>query len=156
MPRRKRVIKREVLPDPKYHDPMVTIFINNIMQSGKKSVAEKIFYQAIEIVEQKLKQPGIDTFKQALNNIKPVLEVKPRRVGGATYQVPIEVKPERRTALAIRWMIIAAKARSEKTMRDRLAGEIMSANKNEGGAVKKKEDTHKMAEANKAFSHFRF
>jgi small subunit ribosomal protein S7 len=156
MPRRKRVIKREVLPDPKYHDPMVTIFINNIMKSGKKSVAEKIFYQAIEIVEQKLKQPGIDTFKQALNNIKPVLEVKPRRVGGATYQVPIEVKPERRTALAIRWMIIAAKARSEKTMRDRLAGEIMSANKNEGGAVKKKEDTHKMAEANKAFSHFRF
>ncbi len=156
MPRRKRVIKREVLPDPKYHDPMVTIFINNIMKSGKKSVAEKIFYQAIDIVEQKLKQPGIDTFKQALNNIKPVLEVKPRRVGGATYQVPIEVKPERRTALAIRWMIIAAKARSEKTMRDRLAGEIMSANKNEGGAVKKKEDTHKMAEANKAFSHFRF
>jgi small subunit ribosomal protein S7 len=156
MPRRKRVIKREVLPDPKYHDPMVTIFINNIMKSGKKSVAEKIFYQAIEIVEQKLKQPGIDTFKQALNNIKPVLEVKPRRVGGATYQVPIEVKPERRTALAIRWMIIAAKARSEKTMRDRLAGEIMSANKNEGGAVKKKEDTHKMAEANKAFSHYRF
>ena len=156
MPRRKRVIKREVLPDPKYHDPMVTIFINNIMKSGKKSVAEKIFYQAIEIVEQKLKQPGIDTFKQALNNIKPVLEVKPRRVGGATYQVPIEVKPERRTALAIRWMIIAAKARSEKTMRDRLAGEIMSANKNEGGAIKKKEDTHKMAEANKAFSHYRF
>ncbi|MBI5804828.1 30S ribosomal protein S7 [candidate division TA06 bacterium] len=156
MPRRKRVIKREVLPDPKYHDPMVTIFINNIMKSGKKSVAEKIFYQAIEIVEQKLKMPGIEVFKQSLNNIKPVLEVKPRRVGGATYQVPIEVKPERRTALAIRWMIIAAKARSEKTMRDRLAGEIMSANKNEGGAVKKKEDTHKMAEANKAFSHFRF
>ena len=156
MPRRKRVIKREVLPDPKYHDPLVTIFINNIMKSGKKSVAEKIFYQAIEIVEQKLKMPGIEVFKQSLNNIKPVLEVKPRRVGGATYQVPIEVKPERRTALAIRWMIIAAKARSEKTMRDRLAGEIMSANKNEGGAVKKKEDTHKMAEANKAFSHFRF
>jgi len=156
MPRRKRVIKREVLPDPKYHDPMVTIFINNIMKSGKKSVAEKIFYQAIEIVEQKLKQPGIDSFKQALNNIKPVLEVKPRRVGGATYQVPIEVKPERRTALAIRWMITAAKARSEKTMRDRLAGEIMSAIKNEGGAIKKKEDTHKMAEANKAFSHYRF
>ncbi|MDP2808075.1 MAG: 30S ribosomal protein S7 [bacterium] len=156
MPRRKRVIKREVLPDPKYHDPMVTIFINNIMKSGKKSVAEKIFYQAVEIVEQKLKLPGIEVFKQALNNIKPVLEVKPRRVGGATYQVPIEVKPERRTALAIRWMIIAAKARSEKTMRDRLAGEIISANKNEGGAVKKKEDTHKMAEANKAFSHFRF
>jgi small subunit ribosomal protein S7 len=156
MPRRKRVVKREVLPDPKYHDTMVTIFMNNIMKRGKKSIAEKIFYQALDIVEQKTKQPGIDAFKQALNNIKPVLEVKPRRVGGATYQVPVEVKPERRTALAIRWMITAAKARSEKTMRDRLAGEIMSANKNEGGAIKKKEDTHKMAEANRAFAHYRF
>jgi small subunit ribosomal protein S7 len=149
-------VKREVLPDPKYHDTMVTIFMNNIMKRGKKSIAEKIFYQALDIVEQKTKQPGIDAFKQALNNIKPVLEVKPRRVGGATYQVPVEVKPERRTALAIRWMITAAKARSEKTMRDRLAGEIMSANKNEGGAIKKKEDTHKMAEANRAFAHYRF
>jgi small subunit ribosomal protein S7 len=156
MPRRKRVVKREVLPDPKYHDTMVTIFMNNIMKQGKKSIAEKIFYQALDIVEQKMKQPGIDAFKQALNNIKPVLEVKPRRVGGATYQVPVEVKPERRTALAIRWMITAAKARSEKTMRDRLAGEIISANKNEGGAIKKKEDTHKMAEANRAFAHYRF
>jgi small subunit ribosomal protein S7 len=156
MPRRKRVVKREILPDPKYHDTLVTVFINNIMQRGKKSVAERIFYQALEIVEKKTKQPGIEVFKQALNNIKPVLEVKPRRVGGATYQVPVEVKPERRTALAIRWMLAAAKARSEQTMRERLAGEIMSANKNEGGAIKKREDTHKMAEANKAFAHYRF
>jgi small subunit ribosomal protein S7 len=156
MPRRKRVVKREILPDPKYHDTLVTVFINNIMSRGKKSIAERVFYKALEIVEQKTKQPGIDMFKQALNNIKPVLEVKPRRVGGATYQVPVEVKPERRTALAIRWIIAAAKARSEQTMRERLAGEIMAANKNEGGAIKKKEDTHKMAEANKAFAHYRF
>ncbi len=156
MPRRKRVVKREILPDPKYHDPLVTVFINNIMKRGKKSVAERIFYQALDIVEKKTKQPGIEVFKQALNNIKPVLEVKPRRVGGATYQVPVEVNPERRTALAIRWMLVAAKARSEQTMRERLAGEIISASKNEGGAIKKREDTHKMAEANKAFAHYRF
>lgn len=156
MPRRKRVVKRELLPDPKFHDTMVTIFINNLMERGKKSIAEKIFYNAIDIVEKKTKNNGIEGFKQALNNIKPVLEVKPRRVGGATYQVPVEVKPERRTALAIRWMIFAAKARSEQTMRERLAGEIMSALKNEGGAIKKKEDAHKMAEANKAFAHYRF
>ncbi len=156
MPRRKRVVKREILPDPKYHDTLVTVFINNIMQRGKKSIAERIFYQALDIVEKKTKQPGIEVFKQALNNIKPVLEVKPRRVGGATYQVPVEVKPERRTALAIRWMLAAAKSRSEQTMRERLAGEIMSANKNEGSAIKKREDTHKMAEANKAFAHYRF
>jgi small subunit ribosomal protein S7 len=156
MPRRKRVVKREILPDPKYHDTLVTVFINNIMSRGKKSIAERVFYQALDIVEHKTKQPGIDMFKQALNNIKPVLEVKPRRVGGATYQVPVEVKPERRTALAIRWIIIAAKARSEQTMRERLAGEIVAASKNEGGAIKKKEDTHKMAEANKAFAHYRF
>ena len=156
MPRRKRVIKRELLPDPKFHDTMVTIFINNLMKRGKKSIAERIFYNAIDIVEKKTKSSGMDGFKQALNNIKPVLEVKPRRVGGATYQVPVEVKPERRTALAIRWMITAAKARSEQTMRERLAGEIMSALKNEGGAIKKKEDAHKMAEANKAFAHYRF
>jgi small subunit ribosomal protein S7 len=156
MPRRKRVIKRELLPDPKFHDTMVTIFINNLMERGKKSIAERIFYNAIDIVEKKTKNPGMDGFKQALNNIKPVLEVKPRRVGGATYQVPVEVKPERRTALAIRWMIAAAKSRSEQTMRERLAGEIMSALKNEGGAIKKKEDAHKMAEANKAFAHYRF
>lgn len=156
MPRRKRVVKREILPDPKYHDTLVTVFINNIMQRGKKSIAERIFYQALDIVEKRTKQPGIEVFKQALNNIKPVLEVKPRRVGGATYQVPVEVKPERRTALAIRWMLAAAKARSEQTMRERLAGEIVSASKNEGTAIKKREDTHKMAEANKAFAHYRF
>jgi len=156
MPRRKRVVKREVLPDPKFHDPLVTIFINNIMQRGKKSIAEKIFYNALDIVEKKAKQPGIEVFKQALNNIKPVLEVKPRRVGGATYQVPVEVKPERRTALAIRWLLAAAKARSEQTMRERLAGEILAASKNEGAAIKKREDTHKMAEANRAFAHYRF
>lgn len=156
MPRRKRVVKREVLPDPKFHDPLVTIFINNIMQRGKKSIAEKIFYNALDIVEKKAKQPGIEVFKQALNNIKPVLEVKPRRVGGATYQVPVEVKPERRTALAIRWLLAAAKARSEQTMRERLAGEILAASKNEGAAIKKREDTHKMAEANRAFAHYRW
>jgi small subunit ribosomal protein S7 len=156
MPRKKRVIHKEVLPDPKYHDTLVTLFINNLMKRGKKSTAESIFYQAVTIVEQKTKQSGIDGFKQALNNIKPVLEVRPRRVGGATYQVPMEVKPERRVALGIRWMIAYARKRAEKTMRDRLAGEIMSALKNEGGAVKKKEDTHKMADANKAFAHYRF
>lgn len=156
MPRRKRVVKREVLPDPKFHDTLVTVFINNIMQRGKKSIAEKIFYNALDIVEKKTKQPGIEVFKQALNNIKPVLEVKPRRVGGATYQVPVEVKPERRTALAIRWLLAAAKARSEQTMRERLAGEILAASKNEGAAIKKREDTHKMAEANRAFAHYRF
>ena len=156
MPRRKRVVKREILPDPKFQDTLVTVFINNIMQRGKKSIAERIFYKALDIVEKRTKQPGIEVFKQALNNIKPVLEVKPRRVGGATYQVPIEVKPERRTALAIRWMLAAAKARSEQTMRERLAGEIVAASKNEGTAIKKREDTHKMAEANKAFAHYRF
>jgi small subunit ribosomal protein S7 len=150
------VVKREILPDPKFQDTLVTVFINNIMQRGKKSIAERIFYKALDIVEKRTKQPGIEVFKQALNNIKPVLEVKPRRVGGATYQVPIEVKPERRTALAIRWMLAAAKARSEQTMRERLAGEIVAASKNEGTAIKKREDTHKMAEANKAFAHYRF
>ena len=156
MPRKKRVIHKEVLPDPKYHDTLVTLFINNLMKRGKKSTAETIFYDAVTIVEQKTKQPGIDGFKTALNNIKPVLEVRPRRVGGATYQVPMEVKPERRVALGIRWMIAYARKRAEKTMRDRLAGEIMSALKNEGGSIKKKEDVHKMAEANKAFAHYRF
>ena len=156
MPRKKRVIHKEVLPDPKYHDTLVTLFINNLMKRGKKSTAETIFYDAVTIVEQKTKQPGIDGFKTALNNIKPVLEVRPRRVGGATYQVPMEVKPERRVALAIRWMIAYSRLRAEKTMRDRLAGEIMSAIKNEGGSIKKKEDVHKMAEANKAFAHYRF
>jgi small subunit ribosomal protein S7 len=156
MPRKKRVIHKLVLPDPKYHDTLVTLFVNNLMKRGKKGLAEKIFYGALTTVEQKTKQPGIDGFKQALNNIKPVLEVRPRRVGGATYQVPMEVKPERRVALAIRWMITYSRSRAEKTMRDRLAGEIMSALKNEGGAVKKKEDTHKMAEANRAFAHYRF
>ena len=150
------MVKREILPDPKFQDTLVTVFINNIMQRGKKSIAERIFYKALDIVEKRTKQPGIEVFKQALNNIKPVLEVKPRRVGGATYQVPIEVKPERRTALAIRWMLAAAKARSEQTMRERLAGEIVAASKNEGTAIKKREDTHKMAEANKAFAHYRF
>ncbi|HTY08111.1 MAG TPA: 30S ribosomal protein S7 [Candidatus Edwardsbacteria bacterium] len=156
MPRKKRVIHKEVLPDPKYHDTLVTLFINNLMKRGKKSTAETIFYDAVSIVESKTKQSGIDGFKQALNNIKPVLEVRPRRVGGATYQVPMEVKPERRVALAIRWMIAYSRLRAEKTMRDRLAGEIMSALKNEGGSIKKKEDVHKMAEANKAFAHYRF
>lgn len=148
--------KRYILPDPKFGDTLVTKFVNYLMIDGKKSLAYKIFYEALELVEEKTGEDGLETWKKALNNIMPAVEVKSRRVGGATFQVPLEVRPERKITLGIKWMIRFARLRGEKTMRDRLAGEIMSAAKGEGAAIKKKDDTHRMAEANKAFSHFRF
>lgn len=156
MPRRKKVIRRESPPDTKFNSLLATFFINNLMKKGKKSLAEKIFYQAIEMVEKKTGQPGMDLFEKAVNNVKPMLEVKSRRVGGATYQVPVEVRPGRRTSLAIRWLILYAKERTGKSMAEKLASELISASKNEGGAIKKRDDTHRMAEANKAFAHFRW
>ncbi|MEP2771271.1 MAG: 30S ribosomal protein S7 [Fulvivirga sp.] len=148
--------KRYILPDPKFGDTLVTKFVNYLMIDGKKSLAYKIFYEALELVEDKTGEDGLESWKKALNNIMPAVEVKSRRVGGATFQVPLEVRPERKITLGIKWMIKYARLRGEKTMRDRLAGEIMSAAKGEGAAIKKKDDTHRMAEANKAFSHFRF
>ena len=156
MPRRRRPQKRVILPDPKYKDMIVAKFINGLMYDGKKSVAEKLFYAAMDIVEGKLKKSPIDVFKKGMENVAPLLEVKSRRVGGATYQVPIEVRDNRKQALAIRWLIRYSRLRNEKTMAERLAVEFMNAFKNEGASVKKREDTHKMAEANKAFAHFRW
>jgi len=156
MPRKKYVKKQEPMPDPLYGSLLVTKFINSLMGGGKRSTAERIFYGALEIIEEKTGQSGLQAFKQAMTNAKPVLEVKSRRVGGATYQVPVEVRPERRTSLAIRWLIGFAKSRPEKSMRERLAGEFLAASKKEGGTIKKREDTHKMAEANKAFAHYRW
>ncbi len=156
MPRRREVPKREVLPDPKFGDQQVSKFINMIMRNGKKSVAEKIMYGALETVGDKTKQDSVEMMEKALENVRPVVEVKSRRVGGATYQVPVEVRPSRRNTLAMRWLIDAAKKRGEKTMAGKLAGELLDASENKGSAVKKREDTHKMAEANKAFSHFRW
>ncbi|MEM7107780.1 MAG: 30S ribosomal protein S7 [Bacteroidota bacterium] len=148
--------KRYILPDPKFGDTLVTKFVNYLMVDGKKSIAYKIFYDAIDIVESKSEESGLETWKKALNNVMPSVEVKSRRVGGATFQVPLEVRPDRKITLGIKWMIRYARLRGEKTMKDRLAGEILSASKGEGAAIKKKDDTHRMAEANKAFSHFRF
>ena len=156
MPRRKLVKRKEVVADPKYNSPLVTKFINSLMSKGTKSTAERIFYSSLDLIEKRTGQAGIQVFKQALTNVKPVLEVRPRRVGGATYQVPMEVRLERKTALAIRWVIGYARARSEHTMQEKLAAELIAASKNEGGAIKKKEDTHRMAEANKAFAHYRW
>jgi small subunit ribosomal protein S7 len=156
MPRRKKVTKRKLLPDPKFHDVLATQFINGLMRRGKRSLAEKIFYSALSEIEKRTGQDGLGVFQKAVNNVKPILEVKSRRVGGATYQVPIEVRADRRTALAIRWIISYAKARSENTMAQKLAQELVAASKNEGSSVKKREDTHKMAEANKAFAHYRW
>ena len=156
MPRRGRIAKRDVLADPVYNSKLVTRLVNSIMLDGKKGVAQKIVYGAFEIVEEKTGKNALDAFTEALENIMPVLEVKSRRVGGATYQVPMEVRPERRQTLGLRWLTAYARARSEKTMRERLAGEIMDALNNTGGACKKRDDTHKMAEANKAFAHFRW
>ena len=156
MPRRRRAQKRKILPDPKYKDLVVAKFINGLMMSGKKSIAEKIFYDAMDQIEKKLKKDPLEVFKKAMENVAPILEVKSRRVGGATYQVPVEVRSDRRQALAIRWLVRYSRARSERTMADRLANELMAAYKNEGASVKKREDTHKMAEANKAFAHFRW
>ncbi|WP_436515301.1 30S ribosomal protein S7 [Ekhidna sp. To15] len=148
--------KRYILPDPIYQDTLVTKFVNNLMLSGKKSVSYKIFYNAIQQVEEKTGESGLETWKTALSNIMPSVEVKARRVGGANFQVPIEVRPDRKIALGIKWMIKYARLRGEKTMQDRLAAEIIAASKGEGASVKKKDDMHRMAEANKAFSHFRF
>ena len=156
MSRRRRAEKREILPDPKFKDLIVSKFMNNLMLDGKKSVSEKIVYGAFDEVENKMKRPSLEVFHEALDNIKPSVEVRSRRVGGATYQVPVEVRPQRREALAIRWLIKASRDRNEKTMKDRLASELIDAANTRGSAVKKKEDTHKMAEANKAFSHYRW
>ena len=156
MSRRHSAEKREVLPDAKYGDRILTKFMNNLMYDGKKSVAESIVYGALERVEQKMKKAPVEVFHEALDNIKPSVEVRSRRVGGATYQVPVEVRPERREALAIRWLINASRARNENTMEERLSGELMDAVNGRGAAVKKREDTHKMADANKAFSHYRW
>ena len=156
MSRRTRAVKRPITPDPVYGSEMVTKFVNTLMLDGKKSLAEGIFYDAMKVIEEKTGQPGEAVFKQALNNAKPVLEVKSRRVGGATYQVPVEVRPERRTALAMRWLVGYARARGEKTMADRLAAELLAASRNEGATIKKKDDTHRMADANKAFAHYRW
>ena len=156
MPRRREIEKRRILPDPKFQDRVVSKFINSLMRQGKKSTGERICYGALNQVESTLKDDPLKVFKKALDNVKPVVEVKSRRVGGATYQVPVEVRQDRRTALAMRWLIDYAKARGEKTMTEKLAGEIIDAANNRGNAVKKREDTHKMAEANKAFAHYRW
>ena len=156
MSRRGQISKRDVLPDPLYNSKLVTKLVNNIMYDGKKGVAQKIVYDAFAIIETKLGQNPLEVFTEALENIMPTLEVKARRVGGSNYQVPMEVRPERRQTLGLRWLTNYSRARSEKTMRERLAGEIMDACNNTGASVKKREDTHKMAEANKAFSHFRW
>ncbi|MBX7113419.1 MAG: 30S ribosomal protein S7 [Myxococcaceae bacterium] len=156
MPRRHVAAKRKILPDPKFQDRLVTKFVNDLMRKGKKATAEGITYGALALIEERAKEEPLKLFKKALDNVKPVLEVKSRRVGGATYQVPVEVRQDRRIALGMRWIIGYAKARGEKTMEEKLAGEIMDAANNRGNAVKKKEDTHKMAEANKAFAHYRW
>ena len=156
MPRKREVKKREILPDPKYRDTLIAKFLNGIMRRGKKSLAERVFYRSLDIVKERAHSDPVKTFKQAMENVKPLIEVRPRRVGGATYQVPVEVRLERKIALSIRWIIGFAKQRSEKTMEEKLAGEIIDAANNRGAAIKKKEDTHKMAEANKAFAHYRW
>ncbi|MFC2173555.1 30S ribosomal protein S7 [Acidobacteriota bacterium] len=156
MPRRREVPKRPVPPDPVYHSTLVTAFINTIMKCGKRSLAERVFYGAMDIIKEKTKEDPLKVFKSALDNVKPRLQVKSRRVGGSTYQVPVEVNPKRRTSLSIRWLILYSRDRHEKSMRDKLAGELMDAANNRGASIKKKEDTHKMAEANKAFAHYRW
>ena len=156
MPRRREIEKRDVLPDPKFNNKMVAKFVNSLLKRGKKSTAESILYGAFNIIEKKIKEQPVELFEKALNNVKPVIEVKSRRVGGSTYQVPTEVVPARRTALAIRWLITNAQERTEKTMREKLAGELIDAANNRGGAIKKREAVHKMAEANKSFAHYKF
>ncbi|MEX2126919.1 MAG: 30S ribosomal protein S7 [Xanthobacteraceae bacterium] len=156
MSRRHRAERRELLPDPKFGSLTVSRFMNSVMKQGKKSVAETIVYGALDQIEGKVKQSPVAVFEQALENVAPAIEVRSRRVGGATYQVPVEVRPERRTTLAIRWIIDAARERNEKTMVDKLSGELLDASNNRGNAVKKREDTHRMAEANRAFSHYRW
>jgi small subunit ribosomal protein S7 len=154
--RRNKAVKRIVPPDPRYDSQTVSKFVSNLMSQGRKSLAESIFYKAMDMIEERTGQPGVAVFKQAVNNAKPAVEVKSRRVGGASLQVPVEVRPERRTALAMRWLISYARARGEKTMAERLAAELILASKGEGNTIKKKEDTHRMAEANRAFAHYRW
>ncbi len=156
MGRRRRAQIRKVQPDPKFNSVLVSKFVNNLMWDGKKGVAQKIFYGALERIEKQTKEDGLAVFEKALNNVKPILEVRPRRVGGATYQIPMEVRPGRKESLAIKWLIRVARGRSEYRMEDRLAQEILAASRNEGGAIKKREEVHKMAEANRAFAHFRW
>ena len=156
MPRKGHIFKREILPDPIYDNLVVTKLINNIMKDGKKGVAQKICYDAFRIVEEKTSKDALEVFETAMNNIMPILEIKSRRIGGATYQVPVEVRSERKQTLGIRWLLIAARKRSEKYMKERLANELIDASNNTGAAVKKREDTHKMAEANKAFAHYSY
>jgi small subunit ribosomal protein S7 len=156
MPRKGEVRRREILPDPKFHDRMVTKFINTMMNGGKKSTAERILYGAFDLIGARAKEDALGIFKRALDNVKPVVEVRSRRVGGATYQVPVEVRPTRRVSLAMRWIVQNARGRNEKSMAERLAAELMDASNNRGSTIKKKEDTHRMAEANKAFAHYRW
>ena len=156
MSRRQKAVRRPVPPDPRYDSQTVSKFLNNLMVEGRKSTAEGIFYQAMDLIEQRTGQPGVNVFKQALNNVKPAVEVKSRRVGGATYQVPVEVRPDRRAALAMRWVLMYTRQRGEKSMAERLAAELILASKGEGNSIKKKEDTHRMAEANRAFAHYRW
>ena len=156
MSRRSKSVKRPVPPDPRYDSQTVSKFVSNLMYEGKKSVAEGIFYRAMDLIEERTSQPGVTVFKQAVANVKPSLEVKSRRVGGASLQVPVEVRPERRTALAMRWLISYSRDRNEKSMAEKLAAEVIAASKGEGNAIKKKEDTHRMADANKAFAHYRW
>lgn len=156
MPRRREVPKRRITPDPKYRDRLVAKFTNSLMEDGKKAVAEAIIYGAFNIIEDRHKEEPLDVFRKALDNVKPKIEVKSRRVGGATYQVPVEVRPERRIALAMRWLVSYSRSRGEKTMRERLAAELVDASQGRGSSVKKKDDTHKMADANKAFAHYRW
>lgn len=156
MPRRREIEKRDILPDPKFNNKLVAKFVNSLLKRGKKSVAESILYGAFDIIEKRAKEQPVEFFEKAVNNVKPVIEVKSRRVGGSTYQVPTEVLPGRRTALAIRWLITNAQERTEKTMREKLAAELIDAANNRGGAIKKREAVHKMAEANKAFAHYKF
>lgn len=156
MSRRKRAVKRKLLPDPKFHNVLAARFVNSLMKQGKKSLAERIFYDSIDLVAERSGQDGIDVFQKALENAKPIVMVKSRRVGGQTYQVPVEMRPDERTARSIRWLIRFARERSERTMAERLANEFIAASRGEGGAVRMKEDVHRMAEANKAFAHYRF
>ena len=156
MPRRKAAVKRTPLPDPKYNSTLISIFINTLMVTGKKALAERTVYSALELAAQRLNVDVLEVFQKALSNAKPVLEVKSRRVGGSTYQVPVEVRPERRTSLGMRWLITYARQRNERTMKEKLAGELTDAYRGEGTTIKKKEDTHRMAEANKAFAHYRW
>jgi len=156
MPRRREVPKRRITPDPKYKDKLVAKFTNSLMEDGKKAIAENIIYGAFDIIQARFKEEPVDVFRKALDNVKPKIEVKSRRVGGATYQVPVEVRPERRIALAMRWLVMYSRNRGEKTMRERLAAEFVDAAQGRGNSVKKRDDTHKMAEANKAFAHYRW